>query len=660
MRRLLIVLVALAAFTLAPAQVLNPLTRGSIGGIPECKDSRVFCVGKQAGAEFSVVSGSDCAVKLSAPAAGSAVAAAKLASPACSLTNPCTILVGPGVWNECVTLDGFQQLTFRGVGDSTHFEPTVTVNTSVENGVIRIGTVTGTDFATQEIDLSDFSCRNNAFNDNNACVDIGREDAIVGEEATWDRIRITRLNLIANRHAIFIRGNDNIGSRFPQAWISNNILISGSEAIKFAGLASVDVGFNYLWTRTNYCTNPSESAGSTGSLQSGTTSTATLAASEPDDQNRYIRRSITLSEGPGAGTCPAACLGSTSGTLNGKRWIYRHGDGGLPDRVTISPATWGGGCNPTSECDYTISAEQDPNGSPCTDVDWTDPQFMPTSQSLMSNITGVTFREGLQAVLSNETGAAYSFHDNTILVEVNDGGPTGNASADDVTGILLDDDGSDTMKIDTRRNNITVRVRADTYRQSSKLDSISGMALKSPNVVSESVTLSGSVAIRNTGDLDNNVRGVIVDDSATGSAFAAEVPDLFVDITNPGGYTGTSTTLLQGVTAVLKRGQVVSPQPVTIGGTIVLLSGASSTGSATMDFASAAVGTCSATLTMTVPGAADGDSCALGVPNASKNAAGSQFMCWVSAADTVTVSHCSENGTSDPASGTFRATVTRQ
>ena len=94
----------------------------NVSQAPDCSDPRVFCAGNEAGGEFSVASGSDCSVKLSEPAAGSAVAAAKLASPACSLTNRCTVLVGPGTWSECVTLDGFQQLTFRGVGDSTNFE----------------------------------------------------------------------------------------------------------------------------------------------------------------------------------------------------------------------------------------------------------------------------------------------------------------------------------------------------------------------------------------------------------------------------------------------------------------------------------------------------------------------------------------------------------
>lgn len=81
-------------------------------------------------------------------------------------------------------------------------------------------------------------------------------------------------------------------------------------------------------------------------------------------------------------------------------------------------------------------------------------------------------------------------------------------------------------------------------------------------------------------------------------------------------------------------------------------------GTATLDFANVTGPECSADLTITVTGAADGDVCQLGVPNASV-AAKSQFTCWANAANTVSVRHCCATGTCDPASGTFRASVTQ-
>lgn len=61
-------------------------------------------------------------------------------------------------------------------------------------------------------------------------------------------------------------------------------------------------------------------------------------------------------------------------------------------------------------------------------------------------------------------------------------------------------------------------------------------------------------------------------------------------------------------------------------------------------------------LTITVTGAASGDSVAIGVPAGSVTA-DTAFFGWVSAANTVTIRAYRLAGTPDPASGTFRATV---
>jgi len=82
-------------------------------------------------------------------------------------------------------------------------------------------------------------------------------------------------------------------------------------------------------------------------------------------------------------------------------------------------------------------------------------------------------------------------------------------------------------------------------------------------------------------------------------------------------------------------------------------------GSSTLDFGSTAAGA-STDLTITVTGAADGDVVSLGVPNASVTATG-RYFAWVSATNTVTVrfSPTILVGSEDPASGTFKVTVTK-
>jgi hypothetical protein len=82
------------------------------------------------------------------------------------------------------------------------------------------------------------------------------------------------------------------------------------------------------------------------------------------------------------------------------------------------------------------------------------------------------------------------------------------------------------------------------------------------------------------------------------------------------------------------------------------------TGSATLDFPSIANGTCSADLTLTVPGAAVNNAVAAGWP-AGLNA-GLVGMMRVSAANTVAVRLCNFAGSAvDPASATFVATIVR-
>jgi hypothetical protein len=79
-------------------------------------------------------------------------------------------------------------------------------------------------------------------------------------------------------------------------------------------------------------------------------------------------------------------------------------------------------------------------------------------------------------------------------------------------------------------------------------------------------------------------------------------------------------------------------------------------GSGVVDFGSLTAPSCE-DLTITVTGASDGDACSVGAPNASV-VTGSQFTCWRSSANIVTIRHCCIRALAascDPASGTFRA-----
>lgn len=102
-----------------------------------------------------------------------------------------------------------------------------------------------------------------------------------------------------------------------------------------------------------------------------------------------------------------------------------------------------------------------------------------------------------------------------------------------------------------------------------------------------------------------------------------------------------------------------SGRTVSIGGGTGIKKVLAGTGS--LDFGATAAGACDS-LTITVTGAADGDTVALGIPTALATADSYQsFHGFVSAADTVTVKRCNPiNATtalSNPAAATVRATV---
>ena len=114
-------------------------------------------------------------------------------------------------------------------------------------------------------------------------------------------------------------------------------------------------------------------------------------------------------------------------------------------------------------------------------------------------------------------------------------------------------------------------------------------------------------------------------------------------------FTANTTTITTG-------GAVDAGTSISIAGGTSIIGHLSAT--ASLDFGATSANTCD-DLTMTVTDAADGDTCALGVPNALASGANTSLTCFVSAADTVTVRRCNSatGAAADPASATVRATV---
>jgi hypothetical protein len=109
-------------------------------------------------------------------------------------------------------------------------------------------------------------------------------------------------------------------------------------------------------------------------------------------------------------------------------------------------------------------------------------------------------------------------------------------------------------------------------------------------------------------------------------------------------------------TSTCKWDVLAASGSVTIGSGTAILKHLSATASLDFDLSGAGI-TCQ-TLTVTVTGAADGDSVGLGIPNALASSTGVLFTGWVSAANTVSVKACDVTSANpNPAAATVRADV---
>lgn len=189
-----------------------------------------------------------------------------------------------------------------------------------------------------------------------------------------------------------------------------------------------------------------------------------------------------------------------------------------------------------------------------------------------------------------------------------------------------------------------------------------GASLASINSVG---TISGA-ALNSTGNITAGAGNLI---GWTGRSISSSPADGQIRLTNAaatdftrlefGGTTSSFPALKRNSTALNVRladdsaDAPLTSGPMTINGGTQIQKVLSAT--ATLDFGSLVSIGCE-DLTITVTGAAVGDTVALGVPNGSVPSATFWYTGWVSTTNTVTVRGCTLVS-GDPASGTFRATV---
>ena len=550
------------AFSHLPAFITPPVF-GQIGGgiFGSGRQAQIVSVGKS-GARFSVICNATCATATATCATGSALASITDAS----ITKPYIVSLGPGVYNECVSIDNQTDIALVGAGiDKTIIRPTVTAAADVNGGVVRVGNSTATEDSSNRIGIFNLTVQNDAFSSPEAAIQLGQEGGN-SAAAPWDNVIIGNVKTIGHHDSIQWAGDTPNGAACgpqpPRLWVYNTIAIGGRDNVVKKGCSDVRMWSDEVMTKTNYCesTDTAHLASSTGTLASGSSTTVfvlpateTSPASPPATiDDFYVGRKIDFT---GSG---APCnVGNQQG------WMTDYV--GASRQVTVIPAL---GFTPSNACTYTINAVNNVTTPPCTDIDWT---------VIASNFagfgawkdTGVHLR-GLSTTVTDATTDRFEMNNSRIAVEVNDFGPnaaqacvgqghvncvlaytTGGA---ELNGTFIFDD------VDCRMN-----ITMDMQDTQTCTTGVAGVAISDTAQFNGYMQWDGRVTIDNSGDPDVNVQGIVSQSTAAG---ALKILNGYIDINNTaGGAANVTTSILQANTSTLAVRDIQSDAVLTTSGT---------------------------------------------------------------------------------------------
>ena len=677
MKRLLIVLLILMPGIVAAQTVTNPLTKANLGKYArtDCRDPRVFCVGKETGAEYSTICGmtpgtgganscGDATDLCTSTSALGVLRAAEVTDPNfCSPATPCLITVGPGRYNECVHFDNVTDISFIGAGqDATIIRPTVTTENSVANGTVRFGVLTTARNSTARIEVSGFTIQNDAWGSPESAVQINKKAGPSASSASQD-IYIHDNTIIGNHDGAQVYGSKNTTDEDPPRVTFARNRIVGGDALAFKGIGVFLAVDNDLLSQPNYCsTAPAAKQIAFGptAVQAGAGSTSTFRLDAADiavftsDQD-LVGRKVTFG---GGGAC---------GADTNERWVYNSiASTGIVSFYPVASATLD-----DADCTYEIAAVTHSSGvayaatgnwslndSPCTDVNW---------RAMRNETFSGTFWKNTCIHISSNVVAggedSITLTDNRCTINMNDFGPDPNGVSacngqSHVAPLLAYGSSHKTLTVNgfTATSNINV----DMPDSNACVNPLAGISFTGDVKYTGPVSIThANITINNRGDPDEEV--VCLNAKSTGTAFTVNADGIYCDINNTvGSYVGASYTAYQANNTLLNIGSLTSPDVITTSGTIGLLSGATGFYSATIDPNSITAPLCqNLPTTITAPTAAVGDS-VTPAPDPNQMVAGVQYGCWVSAADTVTCQQCCIVGTCDAPSATFGVSVRKK
>ena len=557
MKKLALAVMLLAFAVATDAQVTNPLTRAGIGGIPDCKDSLVFCVGKHTGAEYSTICGmtpgsggaNSCGDITDTCTAASAVGVATAAT----ASDMKVIRVGPGLWNECVALDNIKNVRFIIEAGAT-IRPTVTTATSVDGGAIRIANSTTTADSATNITIENHGLiQNDAWNDVQpgialeAAVMIGPETA-TNVESPWNNVSIIGSGgrIVAAHTGIAVRAQryNSTTPLVPRYRIEGNDILAGAVGFwHWDGHAQGVVQNNVIHTMTNGCDDRSttENGIYSGTVQAGTTGTSiVLDSSAPARDSVLAGRSIMFY----GATCNLTRVDESN--------RYSVAYNGTTKALTVS----GNGTAPDANCSYIVSpvANTGATGSlrtsaepSCTDIGW---------YALRASAYDGTYSGQVQAfgVMLQASTIGYSaasriiVANNVITTDVNDWGQNGSDPCQDVgiathvgtgTGGIAAPVGKfDSFLLDGNYVQVNINTDIPSETTAGSCQPASGAMLSGNADIEGVAAFRGTVLMRNWADPDMPV--ACWSSQSTGTTEALQLLSSQCQVTSPTSHSGTA------------------------------------------------------------------------------------------------------------------------
>lgn len=664
------------------------------GAVLDCADPRVFCVGKETGAEYSTICGKmpefpstpagfSCGHVEDPCVAGSALAAMASASE-CN-AGPCVLSIGEGEWLDCPHVYGVGGIYIKGAGQAvTTIRNPITLAQGIAGGyatdsctmVVSFDNEADPNFIVDGIEISDLTIEDDFWRDTEPALCIGPNHGVyAGAAAEWDRAHIHDTTLIGNSSGLTIHGNrqEDAGTKPRSIIVENNTIIGGAHALVVGEGVSGTIKGNRLISKSSYCDDPNiqhrQVIGWT-TTSAGTSTTVVVPATVDDiglgsyptstDDDKYLGRRIVLDD---AGTCPAACVSG----LNGTRWVTLYD----ADTFTMTVnSAWGGGCVPSAGCYVFMDPVGGASTPECTRTDWSMWRNL-VPGAFLAGYGGQGCIEFVGSTIDYDL-AALDIVGNTCDIAMNDFGPSGAAGCDDIAAMvsgahssIYGGNGSWPNRVTLEDFHVTVGINAGIRDDNLCANPVAGISVTGQGGLHKDMKFTGSVVVNNPGDSTAPMYAVVVNGTGGGPG-AVNIPHAFLDVNNTApGYSGATAHVLKGASGTdLKLGPWTSDTTRTVSGSPSLLSGATMSGAATINFGSITstcveVNASAANADITVAGAAAGDPCHVSAATGAYTPATSSYTCRVVSANTVRVRHCCNNATCDPGNAAFKAVVVK-